>query len=54
MFSDHTSETVRGRNLKTQQLSVILENHVIIVTPSPEGGTRYILGWGGAAWPLIP
>ena len=18
------------------------------------GGTRYILGWGGAAWPLIP
>ena len=22
--------------------------------PPPEGGTRYILGWGGAARPLIP
>ena len=22
-------------------------------TPGGGGGTRYIFGWGGAAWPLI-
>ena len=24
------------------------------ITPEGEGGTRYILGWGGVARPLIP
>ena len=28
--------------------------HVDTAISTPGGGTRYILGWGGAARPLIP
>ena len=46
---------VSERERTIRPFVIIVKNKLMSVfNPGGEGGTRYILGWGGAAWPLIP
>ena len=44
-----TKEDIQG--MITSRLAY---SSILCQIPGGVGDTRYILGWGGAAWPLIP